>query len=175
LGLSGAAFFQRSQQPETTKIFRNVGQADNGPLVSQSTFSPENLGTAVGPAFQAAGIVVFYIGKLMAIVGNCQKNRTGPTNPGPPDFSMPNRIEQDGKPAEMGGVHRSHTAEGDLFLELPLVIRGSNERSVNRQNIKPRAILSAVIAEFNDVSLAKLVQSLGQLIVIAAFAVTHRV
>ncbi len=173
LGIS--AFGERRQKSEPPKVLTDIGQPDNGPLVSQSTFAPQNLGATIGATFKTARVVVFHIREMVATIGNRDESRADATDPGPANFAMPDRIKQNAEAAKVGGMHWPNATDGHPIFEFTLIVRWRDNRSVDRQDIEPRTILPAVVAKFNDVALPKLVQHLGQLIVTSSLPLAYRI
>ena len=111
----------------------------------------------------------------MAVICNGDEGWTDATDPGPANFAMAHWIEQDAEPAEVGGMHWPNATDGHSVLELTLIVRRRNNRSVDCQDIEPGTILAAVVAKLDNVPLPKLVQHLGQLVMIAPPSLAYRI
>ncbi len=72
-------------------------------------------------------------------------------------------------------MHWANATDGHSVLELTLIGRRSDDRGVDCQHVEPRTILTAVVAQFDNVSLTKLVDHFGQLIVVATPALAYRI
>ena len=118
---------------------------------------------------------MLHVRELVAVIRNGDESWTDTTDPGPTDFAMPHWIEQDTESAEVGGMHWPNATDGHAVLELTLIVRRRDNRSVDRQDIEPGTILTAVVAKLDNVSLPKLVQHLGQLVMIASLPLAHRI
>lgn len=63
-------------------------------------------------------------------------------------------------------MHWPNATDGYSVLELTLIVRRRNNRSVDRQDIEPGTILAAVVPQLDNVTLAKLVEHFRQLIMV---------
>jgi hypothetical protein len=104
---------------------------------------------------------MLHIGELVAIVGDGNVGGTSTADPSSSDFAMANRVEQNPEPTKVSRVHWANATDGHTILELTLIGGRGDDRCVDCQHIEPRTVLSAVVAQFDDVSLPKLVQHFG--------------
>jgi hypothetical protein len=118
---------------------------------------------------------VLHICELVAVVGDGNVGWASTADPGSSDFAMANRVEQNPESTEVSRVHWANATDSHAVLELTLIGRRSDDRSVDCQHVEPRTILTAVVAQFDDVSLTKLVDHFCQLIVVATPALAYRI
>jgi hypothetical protein len=175
LGLRGSAFGKWRQQPKPAKVLADISKPDNRPLISEPAFTPENLSAAKRTTFQATRVVVLHIGELVAVVRDSNVGWASTADPGSSDFAMANRVEQNPESTEVGRMHGANATDGNAILELAFIGRRSDDRGVDCQHVEPRTILAAVVAKLDDVSLTKLVDHFGQLVVIATPSLAYRI
>jgi hypothetical protein len=174
-GRRGTAAGQRRKQPEAAEVVRVIRQPHDGPLPAGPTLAPQNLGRADGPADQRRRVAVLHVREFVAVVLDHDVGRANAGHPRAADLAVAQRVEQDRETREVMRVLRSHADQRDLVLELAqMVVRGNNRR-VDSQHMEPQAVLAAAVADLDDVALAKLVERLGELVVLLALPLADRV
>ena len=98
---------------------------------------------------------MLHIGELVAVVGDGNVGWASTTDPCSADFAMANRVEQNPKSTEVVRMQWPNAADRHAVFELALVVRGGDNGRVDRQDIEPRTILAAVVAQLDNISLAK--------------------
>ena len=96
-------------------------------------------------------------------------------NPRAANLPFAQRIEQDRKPCEVKRVLRFDAFQRDLIFKLAQMLAGRNDGRVDSQHVKPQPVVTAVVADLDDVALAELVERLGKLVVFLSLVLADRV
>ncbi len=118
---------------------------------------------------------MLHVGEFVTGVLDLDVSRADTGNPRAADLAVAQRIEQDGKPCEMKRVLRFDAFQRDLVLELAQVFAGRDDGRVDSEHVKTQPVVAAVVADLDDVSLADLVERLGELVVLLALLFSNGV
>jgi len=113
--------------------------------------------------------------ELVAFVFNYDVSRTNAACPGAADFACAQRVEQDQKAAEVVWMFGLYPNQRDLILELAKIVAGQNDRRADPQDMKPLAVVPAVVTDFDNVRLADLAERFGELVVFLSFLCANRI
>ncbi len=118
---------------------------------------------------------MLYVGKLVALVLDLDVGRTRAADPGAADLAVAQWVEQDHKAAEVIGVLGLHAHQRHLVFELPQMRARRDDGRRDTQHMEPQPVFTAAVAQLDDVGLANLVESVGELIVLLSLLGADRV
>lgn len=156
----------------------HVGQSYDRPQQPDSVFTPEYLCSTVGLADQGSDVARFNIGKGMPVFIDADLADANAADPGPANPSVFERIEQDDELPSVG-ISRNDRVGRGLILELKSVGVRRNDGRINAEHRKAIEILTALIADLDDVALTRQQIRAAVLVVLALSvrprSVDHRV
>jgi hypothetical protein len=155
-----------------------IRQANNRPTKSHSWFSPENLCCAVGFGLESVCVARFDVYILMPVLIYFDSRRANAADPCASHSTSTHRIEQNDELPSMVFC-RSNNIDGDLVLKFAFIHRWKDDRRVDTQDRESIEVSTALVANLDDVALAKQRIGFASLVVlgfsIAASRIDHRV
>ena len=131
-----------------------IRQANNRPAKSESGFPPKNLRRAVGFGLESVCVARFDVHILVPIFINIDSRRADAANPCSSHSASTHRIEQNDELPSMI-LSRQNNIERNLVFKLAIIYRGQDDWRVNSQHCESIQVPSALVANLDDVALAK--------------------
>jgi hypothetical protein len=147
-----------------------IRQPNNSPAKSESGFPPENLRRAVRLGLESIVIPRVDVHILVPVFINIDSRRANAAYPCASHSTSPHRIEQNNELPSMI-LSRKNDVDGNLVLKLPVIHRGQDDRRVDTQDRESIQVPSALVANLDNVALAK--QRIGfASLVVLGFSIT---